>query len=206
MSNNDALNAKVANTTVTSSLGVSGILKSNLNDYEYTGTADAAKVANVNKSNDTISTELSSNWYYDSYATGVTAVSPIYPSDLKIELNNYFDSNSAELQFSILENYFKMEYVKNNNYDRQLNKNEILDLMSFYLKEITDKECKVEFHKKMLHETFTFNLDNNISFKIDNKNDLFPSTYVYFENTFYVNTDNLLAIIKKAAFNRLLNV
>jgi len=129
-----------------------------------------------------------------------------YVDTISTKLDGYLSREETETQLNILEKYFKMGLVNSNNYDRKLNKVEFLDLLKLYINKTTNRECTVDFNKDMMLEEITFRFDSSTSFTLDNNNDLQPETYIFFRDTFYVNTENLLAIIKKATFNRLLNV
>jgi len=120
--------------------------------------------------------------------------------------DNYITTTTLESHLEVIENYFKQFLVKTINYEKVLSKNEFLDLLSIYISKVTNKECKVEFSKNVSLEKLTFNF-KDVSFTLDNQNELNdPEIYLYFKDTFYINTEKILAILKKAAFNRLLNV
>jgi len=126
--------------------------------------------------------------------------------DYKTVINGFMNKEETGVQLNILEKYFKMGLINSNSYDRKLNKNEFFDLLTLYIKKLTNRDCKVDFKKDMMLESITFSFDFSTSFTLNNDDDLQPETYLFFKDTFYINTENLLAILKKATFNRLLNV
>jgi len=120
--------------------------------------------------------------------------------------NTYISKDELEDQLDILDSYFKPNLIKINNYDRELTETEFFDLMKIYIKDTTKRDCNISFTRNLLKETFTFKFDNDTMFSLSNDYQLTPEIYLSYKGTFYVNTAELLAVIKKAAFNRLLNV
>jgi len=120
---------------------------------------------------------------------------------------NFYEKEEMRDQLGVLENYFKMMYLNTMKYDRELSRSEFLDFLTNYVKQATKKEeCYISFDKDAMIETINFKFDNNTRFSLNNRNDLFPETFLHFRDMFYVNTEPFLNIVKRAAFNRLLNI
>jgi len=194
--------SSVSNINVTD-VSLNSILSSKtIDDSGLSDCATSSKTITIN------SNDISSNWWTTTGGTSIGTISPSYDYvTVSGTLNGYLSNNEAKIQFSILERYFKMGFVKSNKYDKELTKSEFLDLVTLYINRLTKRDdCKVSFDKDIMLETLTFNIDRSTSFTLDNDKDLLPETYLYFMDKFYVNTENLLAILKKATFNRLLDV
>jgi len=190
----DILNSDYATTsTVDYNLSSNKVAELASNGY-----ADSATTITIN--GDSLS---SNNLYWDTSSTGYTISQ--YDSWTSIT-DTYMRKEDVNYQLNILEKYFKPGLIKSNDYDRKLNKSEFLDLLKVYIKKITNRNCEVSFDKNMMLEEITFKFDGSISFSLNNDIDLQPDTYLYFNDTFHINTENILAILKKATFNRLLDV
>ena len=144
---------------------------------------------------------LNSNSIYisDAYNTW-TSIDSIY--DTKEEVNEKLD---------VLENMFKFTIFLNKDnlgYDRELTEEEFIDMVTIYITKQTKKPNPVvKFIKNGVKETLNIRFeDDNTEFSLTNKKELTPNVFLYYKDKFYIETNELLSMIKLAIFNRLLNV
>jgi len=129
------------------------------------------------------------------------------------ELKDYIEqkadkTNTFRSSFSILEKYYKTIILKEKffEYDTELNKTNFLNLIKEYIKKETYVEdCTVAFNKDMVLESISIKFSDK-SFVVDNEDDLPIEVYLHYDNKFYINKNEFLPIIKKAAFEHLMNL
>jgi len=145
----------------------------------------------------------------NNYNYGIASIGTYANNWVTIDDSIVTTNKTMERQISVLENQLKFFFFSNNRdtYDRELTQQEFEDLVSIYVTNETKKECKATFNKDIALDEIHINfVGDSTSFSLDNSKDLLPDIFLYYNSTFYINSTKLLTLIKKAAFNRLLNV